>query len=160
LVPDTLGDPKMWAYLGYASMFIGFPLFIVPMVQRDNEFALYHAKQAGGAFLMAVILGTLVGIAATVTCGIGVVLIPLVFIPMVPTIHGFMLVSNNEMREPALMFGFGDMIFGGLTVNRPSQLAPPPYGAGNPQGPPPGSPPQGPPPGSQGPPDGPQWGGL
>jgi uncharacterized membrane protein len=156
-----MGDPKMWAYLSYASMFIGIPLFIVPMVQRDNEFALYHAKQAGGSFLLAVLLGTVIGIVAAVTCGIGAVLVPLIFLPTISTVHGFMLVSNNEMREPVLMFGFGDMIFGGLRVERPQQLAPPPYGYQ--QGPPPpgqappgsGGGPQGP----QGPPSGPGWGG-
>ena len=103
-----------WAYLAYASMFVGLPLFIVPFVQRDNRFALYHAKQAGGIFVIGFALGAVLAIVTVVTCGIGVLLFPIALLPMISAIHGLILTSNGEYKEPALVFGVGDKLFGGI----------------------------------------------
>jgi uncharacterized membrane protein len=39
-------EGKLFAILSYGLNFVGLPFWIVPVVQRKDEFALYHAKQA------------------------------------------------------------------------------------------------------------------
>lgn len=41
-----LEEGKLFAILSYALNIIGLPFWLVPVIQKNNEFALYHAKQA------------------------------------------------------------------------------------------------------------------
>lgn len=136
----------MWAYLAYASFFVGLPVWIIPLAQRENPFALYHAKQAGASYILGFAVAMVVGVIAVVTCGFGAVLLPLAFFPVITSIHGLILVNNGEVREPMLVFGVGDKLFGSVQPKPPgsnqpqAQQAPPGWGA--PQQHPPGQPPQ------------------
>jgi uncharacterized membrane protein len=56
---QTLANGKLFAILSYAINILGFPFGAVPMYMRDNEFALFHGKQALGLWLMTVILGVI-----------------------------------------------------------------------------------------------------
>lgn len=138
----------MWAYLAYASFFVGLPVWIIPLAQRENPFALYHAKQAGASYILGFAVAMVVGVIAVVTCGFGAVLLPLAFFPVITSIHGLILVSNGEVREPMLVFGVGDKLFGSVQPKPPgsnqpqAQQTPQQWGA--PQQPPQGQPPQGP----------------
>ena len=38
-------DGKAFAMLSYGLSLIGIPFFLVPLIMRNNEFSLYHAKQ-------------------------------------------------------------------------------------------------------------------
>ncbi len=114
--PPITQEGRTWAYLSYASMFLGLPLFIVPFIQRNDAFALYHAKQAAVAYLMMVVLVVLYFAISIVTCGIGTLLFPMVMLPYVPMIHGFVLVSNGEWKEPIGILGLGDKLFGGVKL--------------------------------------------
>ncbi|MDP2305395.1 MAG: hypothetical protein Q8P18_05165 [Pseudomonadota bacterium] len=110
-------EGRTWAYLSYASVFVGFPLFVVPFIQRNDAFALYHAKQAAVAYLLWVVLLMVYFTISMVTCGLGFFLFPMVMLPYVPMIHGFILVSNGEQTEPIGVLGFGDSLFAGVTVD-------------------------------------------
>lgn len=111
-------EGRIWAYLSYASVFIGFPLFIVPFIQRNDGFALYHAKQAAVTYGLWIVLLMLYFTISTVTCGLGVILFPMVMLPYVPMIHGFVLVSNGEEKEPIGVFGAGDALFKGVRADK------------------------------------------
>jgi len=39
-------EGKVFAVLSYALSLVGLPFFLVPLIMRNNEFALYHAKQS------------------------------------------------------------------------------------------------------------------
>lgn len=112
---------KGMAYLAYASIFLGFPVFIIPLIQRDNPFSLYHARQAAGIYVLFFIIFAFIMVFSFITLGFGSLAFPLIFIIWVPSIHGFMLVSRGEYREPTMLFGLGDKIFGGITLQQPSQ---------------------------------------
>jgi len=114
--PELGQNSTLFALLSYASMFLGFPIFILPLAQRDDEFSLYHARQAGAVYILWLILFAVVFILSFVTCGFGAMLVPLVFLAYVPAIHGMILAAQGEMREPVMLFGLGDRIFGGITV--------------------------------------------
>lgn len=128
-------EGQMWAYLSYASMFVGFPLFVIPMLQKDNRFALFHAKQAAVAFILMLALSAVVAVLAFATCGFGAFLVPVVFLAWVPSIHGFIIAANGRMDEPALSFGLGERLFSGLQATpKPEYQADGQAAAGYPSG--------------------------
>ena len=56
-------EGKLWAFLAYFLSIIGFVLVL--LVKKDNQFAMYHAKQSLVLFLVAVavnIVGSLIPI--------------------------------------------------------------------------------------------------
>ena len=123
---DSLTPPsdqgKMWAAVSYAGFLFGLPLGIIPMIQRDDAFALYHAKIATAVYLVTfvsvLVLSIVVTILSVVTCGIGSVLYVLLFLPwlwaFVVGIHGLILSLNGKREEPIASFGLGDKIFGSI----------------------------------------------
>ncbi len=121
--PDARGAiseaGRMWAFASYASLFVGLPLFLVPMIQRDNAFALHHARHAAACFLAFVALALGVGVFSLITCGIGAVAFPLALLPYVPAVHGLMLVSEGKWAEPWGLFGVGDRLFASMTLKPP-----------------------------------------
>ncbi len=117
---EQIEQGKMFAILAYASMFIGFPVCVIPLAMRDNEFALYHAKHATIVYLAAMIGGVALMFIYLITCGIGIVFIPLLFLLWVPTIHGFILAAGGKMEEPMGLFGLGEKVFGALEVKKTS----------------------------------------
>lgn len=82
-------EGKAFAVLSYALSFFGIPFFLVPLVMRNNAFALYHAKQClllwlGGIAVVAVtlllsviciglILGPVLGVLLLVLCILGLI---------------------------------------------------------------------------------------
>ena len=68
-------EGKTFAILSYALSLLGIPFFLVPLIMRNNEFSLYHAKQclilwlAGlavsvvGSLLMVVCIGAILLVA-------------------------------------------------------------------------------------------------
>jgi uncharacterized membrane protein len=119
--PEISQDGRTWAYVAYASMFVGFPLFLVPMLQRNDAFALFHAKQAAVAYIAMIALFFAYGFISIITCGFGAVLFPMVLLPYVPMIHGVLLVSNGEWKEPIGVFGLGNTLFAGVQLQGPQQ---------------------------------------
>ena len=96
--PEDIEQGKTWALLGYLIS----PLWIIPLVQRDNAFALYHAKQSL-ALLIAIVIATIpISIIGTITCGIGFILyLPLMY----PWIMGVVYSAQGQYR-PVPWFGF------------------------------------------------------
>ncbi len=119
----------MLAVMSYGGLFLGLPLGILPMIQRDDAFALFHAKQSMVIVLQFVLLIVLyMGCFAAsfaaffVTCGMSNFLtVPLLMLfaiffllPGVPALHGLILAGNGEMTAPIGTFGLAGLLFGGL----------------------------------------------
>lgn len=136
--PPVTDQGKMWAALSYGSFFLGFPLGVIPLIQRDDAYALYHAKHATAVWLAVFVLTTVLGVVFTilsmVTCGFGAILFPMVLIPipwaLVVGIHGLVISMNGEWQEPIGVFGLGDMLFGSIEPKaideKPASASPPP----------------------------------
>jgi hypothetical protein len=148
--PAPNDQAKMWAALSYGSFFIGFPLGVIPLVQRDDPYALHHAKKATAVWLVSFVLGMVLAFAYTfisfATCGFGAILFPMVLLPvpwvMAVAIHGLVISLNGQWDEPIGVFGLGDLMFSSITpkaLDEPPQLLPP----GPPPPPPPPPPPVG-----------------
>ena len=59
LVLQDTNEGKSLAILSYALNFVGIPFFLVPLIMRDNEFALFHAKQCFILWLGGIAAGIL-----------------------------------------------------------------------------------------------------
>jgi len=51
---EDVQNGKLWAFLAYLLGIIGF--IIVLLAQKENKFAMYHAKQSLGLFIAAIVL--------------------------------------------------------------------------------------------------------
>lgn len=112
---DVTEAGKPMALLSHSSVFLGLPLFIIPMMQRDNAFALQHAKAAAVnyiAFMVAVAF-------TVVTCGLGFPLILGVYIPM---IIGVVNAVNGELAGSWAWGGTGERLFRGLQPKDETRL--------------------------------------
>lgn len=112
--PESVEPGKVLAMVSYAGIFISIPLGVIPMFMRDNEFAMYHGKQATASFIIAFALGIILSVVIAVTCGFGVILLPIMFLPLATAIHGLIIASKGEMKEPFGVFGLGNKLFGSL----------------------------------------------
>lgn len=111
-------EGKLFAILSYALNLVGLPFCIVPLITRNNEFALYHAKQS----LMIWIGGVVVSVASTVLMAIciGIVLVPIlapiafVFL-LVVNIMGLVNAAKLETKPLPLIGKWGEQWFKGIT---------------------------------------------
>ena len=107
---------KYLAILSHASLVIGLPLWIIPLVMRDDPFALYHAKQAGVVGIGFYITFFAIFLFSMVTCGIGTIAIPLVFVWYLPALLGGLSALNGKCEPVPLIGDLAERIFGGVTL--------------------------------------------
>lgn len=96
---STVEDGKPMAVLSHMSILFGLPIFLIPIIRRDNAFALHHAKSAMVIFLMFIAAF----VASFVTCGLAV---PLALLLYVPAIVG---VVHAARGEPAGRWALGHL---------------------------------------------------
>jgi uncharacterized membrane protein len=112
--PNDVETGKMMAVLCYLPISpVNLVLSIVCLVQKNNAFSLYHAKQS-----MALILVTIVAaaISAVLICvGIGLILYPLVAVGfLVLTILGIVNAAGGKYKPLPLIDGLAAKMFGGI----------------------------------------------
>jgi len=129
-LPPPTDQGKMWAMLSYGSFFFGFPLGVIPLLQRDDPYALRHAKHATAVWLavfgISLVLALIYSFVSMVTCGLGaLVMLPILVLPvpwaMAVAIHGLVITLNGQSDDPMGTFGLGDLLFGSITVKLPDE---------------------------------------
>lgn len=136
---SEMGSPpsdngKLLAALSYGGLFFGLPVGVIPLLQRDDPYALKHGKIATavwlGVFVLSFVMGILYSVIATVTCGLGAILFPILFLPwgwgLVVGGHGLMITLNAKDEEPIGSFGLGEKLFATLTLQDKDQPKLPP----------------------------------
>jgi len=122
--PEDIEPGKMLAVLGYLIS----PLWIIPLIQRDNAFALFHAKQAMVYTIVMVILGAIISVFSMITCGVGAVLAFGIFPFLYPYIMGIIYAAQGEYRPMPWIGQFADTYFSGLVADqRQGPQVPPGY---------------------------------
>lgn len=124
-VEDVSDQGKMVAAIGYAGFFFGLPLGVIGLFMRDDAFALEHGKHATAVwllhFVLVLVLSFIISAIATVTCGLGAILYPIVLIPALAgagtSIHGLILALQGDDSEPFGGFGLGPMLFASITLD-------------------------------------------
>ncbi len=105
--PEPLSDidsGKAMAILAHCSFVLGLPVFLVPLLQRDNAFSLHHAKAAGANYLIFLALFAL----AFATCGLSV---PLIFLCYIPALVGIVDAANGNPASSWALGALGERIF-------------------------------------------------
>ncbi len=106
---DEVDQGKAIAMLSHASLFFGLPLFLIPMVTRDNRFALHHGKAAAVTYIYFMV--SLVSM--IITCGLT---IPLVMLAYIPAIVGIVQAANGQLAGTWGFGTLGEKLFGNLNV--------------------------------------------
>lgn len=107
-------EGKAFAILSYALSIIGLPFFLVPLIMRNNEFALYHAKQCLMIWLLAVVGGVVSAILSFICIGVILGAALAVFV-LVLTIIGIINAANGEQKPLILIGKWGEDWFKGIT---------------------------------------------
>jgi uncharacterized membrane protein len=97
-------DGKVFAILCYVINILGFPFWLVPLILRNNDFALYHAKQC----LMLWIFGVIGGIVGTVLIPvfcIGAVILGVVIVAMLVFNIIGLINALNGLTKPLPLIG-------------------------------------------------------
>ena len=106
-------EGKTFAILSYVLMFVGLPFFLIPLIMRNNDFALYHAKQCLIVSL-AMLVGVVISVPLIAVC-VGVVLGILVGIAYyVFAIIGLINTCKGEAKPLPLIGKWGEDWFKGL----------------------------------------------
>jgi uncharacterized membrane protein len=125
----VIEDGKTMAIVSHLSAFTFLPLFVIPFLQKNNAFSLYHARQAAVAYVAYLSLYVAVTVISVVTCGAGALLfsaLPLVGLAI--TVLGGINASNGDPKEFPFIGAWADKVFGPLEVKQ-LPPGPPPYGS-------------------------------
>lgn len=106
-------EGRTFAILSYALGLIGLPFFLIPLIMRNNEFSLYHAKQCLLLWIMG-IAASMIGGLLIFVC-IGVVLLPaaMIFL-LVLDIIGLINAVKGEQKPLPLIGKWAEDWFKGL----------------------------------------------
>ncbi len=108
-VERTVEAGRPMALLSYFSVLFGLPVFVVPMVLRDNAFALHHARAAG-----AIYVASLVALALSLTqCA---VFLPFVFLCYIPAAIGIYRAAAGVEAGRSALEPWGRRLFGRIEV--------------------------------------------
>ncbi len=119
LDPKEIEEGKLFAALSYGLSIIGLPFFIVPLVMRNNGFALFHAKQCLLIWIVALI-GYGVSLPLTFVCVGFVTLILTAIIALVWEVMGIIASTQGKMTPLFLIGPYAEKWFAGITkVSKP-----------------------------------------
>ena len=111
--PKEIEDGKPFAILSYALNFVGLPFFLVPLIMRNNEFSLYHAKQNLMLWLVGIVGGVISGV--LIALCVGLLLFPLLTIfLLVLNIIGLINAIKGEAKPLPVIGKWGEDWFKGL----------------------------------------------
>lgn len=122
MTEKEISEGKAFAILCYAINLLGWPFWIVPLVMRDNDYALYHAKQAMMAWITSVVIaavGGVLGFVLSFIC-IGFIVLPIailtvVVLGLVWNIMGIMNAANGRCQPLFVIGGQAENWFRGIT---------------------------------------------
>lgn len=118
--PEDIEQGKTLAVLGYLIS----PLWIIPLIQKDNAFALYHAKQAMVYTIIMVVLYSIIMVVSMITCGIGGILAFAIFPFLYPWIMAIIYAAQGEYRPMPWIGQYADKWFGNIVADQ--RKMPPP----------------------------------
>jgi uncharacterized membrane protein len=109
--PADVQEGKTFAVLSYVIGLIGLPFFLVPLIMRKNEFALYHAKQCLIIWLAAIVI-SLVNV---IPCLGQIVWVVAMVALLVFNIMGLLNATKGEAKPLPLIGKFAEEWFKGIT---------------------------------------------
>lgn len=109
-----IGAGKPLAFLCYLLNFFLIPFWIIPLVLRNNQFALFHAKQSLMLWIYAII-GFLVSGGLIFAFGIGLFLLPIWFVAVgVENVFGMVNASCGRFHPLPIVGPDAERTFAGI----------------------------------------------
>ena len=108
---------KLLAVLSYVIA----PLWIVPLIQRDNAFSLFHAKQAMILNIIGLAVYVLIMAISIVTCGIGSIIGFAGVALMYPWIMGVVASANGKYEQMPWFGSLADKYLSGMVADKRPQ---------------------------------------
>ena len=112
-VSTEVEEGKTFAILSYALGLIGLPFFLIPLIMRNNEFSLYHAKQCLLLWLAGLVVSVIGSVLMIVCIGIVILTAGWVFL-LVLDIMGLANAIKGEQKPLPLIGKYADEWFKGL----------------------------------------------
>jgi len=106
-------EGRTFAILSYALNFIGLPFFLIPLIMRNNEFSLYHAKQNLMLWLVGMAGIVVSRILMMVCIGIILMLVLMIFL-LVLNIIGLINAVKGEQKPLPVVGRWAEDWFKGL----------------------------------------------
>ncbi|AKJ64241.1 DUF4870 domain-containing protein [Kiritimatiella glycovorans] len=95
--PPDVKEGQPLAILSYALNFVSLPFFLIPLLMRNNSFALYHAKQSLLLWIAGVAI-SVAGVALSFICvGLAILVLGAIFL-LVENIIGLVYACQGERR--------------------------------------------------------------
>ncbi|MFT5679889.1 MAG: hypothetical protein ACI8RZ_000794 [Myxococcota bacterium] len=116
LSTETIEAGKPLAIISYAALPFGVPAFIIPMLTRDNAYALQHAKYAGAIFVAGLAVFAVTFAVAFISCGFGTPLVGITLFFIVPALQGFLAALNGTEEIPMVVGPWAEKMFAGVTL--------------------------------------------
>lgn len=111
---EEIEEGKAMAVLSYVLSLAGLPFFIIPLIMRNNDFALYHAKQCLMIWIVGIV-GSAIGGILTVICIGVIVLLAVGIYLLVITIMGIINSAKGEAIPLPLIGSYAEEWFKGIT---------------------------------------------
>jgi len=108
---------KLLAVLSYVIS----PLWIVPLIQRDNAFSLFHAKQAMILNIVGLAVWLIIMVISVVTCGIGGFLGFAAVVLLYPWIMGVVASANGKYEAVPWFGGLADKYLSNMIADKRPQ---------------------------------------
>jgi hypothetical protein len=108
---EVVESGKTMALLARVGLLVGVPLFLIPFPQNDNAFATFHARHALATFVASLGLVVAWVVLYLGTCGLGIMLFPVLLITLVPTIDGLVKATSGRAEAPLLIGPLTDALF-------------------------------------------------
>ena len=112
-VSKEIEEGKTFAILSYALGLVGLPFFLIPLITRNNEFSLYHAKQCLLLWLAGVVVSVIGSILMVVCVGVIILMAGWIFL-LVLDIMGLANAIKGEQKPLPLIGKYADEWFKGL----------------------------------------------
>lgn len=107
-------EGRTFAILSYALSFLGLPFFLVPLIMRNNDFSLYHAKQCLIIWLGGIAVSILGSLLAVVCIGLLILPAGGIFL-LVINIMGLISAIKGEQKPVPVIGKYADNWFKGIT---------------------------------------------
>lgn len=114
MAAEMTDQGKFQAIASYLSLLTGWPLFLWPLVVRDDAFGLQHGKWAGALYVGYLASVFAFVLFSVVTCGMGSVLFFLIFLWWIPAAMGVMAVLNGKLEPPFGAEPLASNLFGSI----------------------------------------------
>ena len=114
MTEKEVGEGKAFAIISYVLNFLRLPFWLVPLIMRDNDFALYHAKQCMLLWIAAMV-ATVAAVPLVFLCGIGIpIIIGIAIAAIVLNVIGLINASNGRAKPLPLIGGYAERWFRGI----------------------------------------------